>query len=88
MQCIENGLQPSKRTQIQVMSIPSTTLQIAINLYDSLCCTLHARSGVHSPYNIMDCPPRFRQTAFISVLPRTTTKSALGISSEDSKNKR
>lgn len=33
--------------------------QIAINLYNGLSCTLHARSGVHSPYNIMDCPPDF-----------------------------
>lgn len=32
---------------------------IAINLYNGLCGTLHARSGVHSPYNIMDCPPDF-----------------------------
>lgn len=32
---------------------------IAINLYNGLCGTLHAQSGVHSPYNIIDCPPDF-----------------------------
>lgn len=41
--------------------------QIPINLASGLCCTLHANPGVHSPYNIIDTPPRFRQTAFITI---------------------
>lgn len=31
--------------------------QIAINLYNGCCGTLHANPGVHSPYNILDTPP-------------------------------
>ncbi len=41
--------------------------QIAFNLYNGLCGTLHARSGVHCPYNLMECPLRFRQTAFMII---------------------
>ncbi len=39
--------------------------QVAINLYDSVCGTLHANPGVHSEYNIISSPQRFRQTAFL-----------------------
>ena len=49
--------------------------QIAINLYDGVCGTLHANPGVHSPYNIIDTPPRFRQTAFITIENGTTHRT-------------
>lgn len=73
------------------MSISSMThaKQVAINLYDGVCCTLHANPGVYSVSNTLPPPERarFAQTAFISVLPRTTTKSPRGTSSEDSENR-
>lgn len=63
--------------------------QIAINLVSGVCNTLHANPGVMSPSNILTPPHRLRfaQTAFISVLPRTTIKSPRETSSGDSKNK-
>lgn len=39
------------------MTLDREMKQIAINLYNNVSLTLHARSGVHLPYNIMDCPP-------------------------------
>lgn len=41
--------------------------QIPINLYSDVCCTLHANPGVHSLYNIITAPPRFRQTAVLVI---------------------
>lgn len=63
------------------------TKTIAINLYDGVCGTLHANPGVHSLYNLISAPPRFRQTAFLSVLPHITTKYLRETSSEGSENK-
>ncbi len=74
------------------MCTSSTThaRQIAINLIDNVCCTLHARPGVYSPSNVIPPPERIRfaQTSFMVVLPRTTTKYLRETSSEDSENKR
>ena len=63
------------------------TKTIAINLYDGVCGTLHANPGVHSLYNLISAPPRFRQTAFISVSPPTIIKYLRGTSSEDLESK-
>lgn len=38
--------------------------QIAINLYNGCCGTLHANPGVHCPYNIIDTPPDFGKQRF------------------------
>lgn len=73
------------------MSTSSTTRarQLAINLYQGVCGTLHAIGGTHCPSNILPPPNRvrFAQTAFISVLPPTTTNCRRETSSEDFKNK-
>lgn len=63
--------------------------QIAFNLYNGVCGTLHAIGGTHCPSNILPPPSRMRfaQTAFISVLPPTTIKHPRETSSEDFKNK-
>lgn len=63
--------------------------QIAINLYQGVCGTLHSVGGTHCPSNIFPPPNRvrFAQTAFISVLPPTTIKYPRETSSEYSENK-
>ena len=63
--------------------------QIAINLVSGVCNTLHANPGMMCPSNVLTPPHRLRfaQTAFISVLPPTTTKCRRETSSEDFKNK-
>lgn len=63
--------------------------QIAINLYQGVCGTLHAIGGTHCPSNILPPPERvrFAQTAFMAVLPRTIVKCHRETSSEDSRNK-
>lgn len=43
-------------------------IQIAINLVGSVANTIHANPGMHAPYNLLTCPPRFRQTAVLIVL--------------------
>lgn len=65
------------------------TKTIAINLYDGVCGTLHAIGGTQCPSNILPPPERMRfaQTAFLSVLPRITTKSPRETSSGAFKNK-
>lgn len=57
--------------------------QIAINLYAGVSCTLHANPGVQCAHNLVDCPPRFRQTAVMSVRVsrHTTAKSGCATSS-------
>lgn len=62
------------------------TKQIAINLYNGVSCTIRANDGVYCTYNTINCPPRFRQTAFLGVLPRTITKSLRETSSVDLKS--
>lgn len=66
------------------------TKQIAFNLVSGVCNTLHANPGVMSPSNVITPPHRLRfaQTAFMVVLPRTTTKYLRETPSEDSENKR
>ena len=63
--------------------------QIAINLYNGICGTLHAIGGTQCPSNILPPPERvrFAQTALMVVLPRTITKYRRETSSEDSRNK-
>jgi len=61
--------------------------QIGINLVDGVSCAIRANDGVHCAYNILNCPPRFRQTAFMVVSQPTITRSARETSSEDSENK-
>lgn len=41
--------------------------QIAINLVNGISCTIRANDGVHCAYNILNCPLRFRQTAFMII---------------------
>ena len=73
------------------MSTSSTTRarQLAINLYQGVCGTLHAVGGTHCPSNILPPPERvrFAQTAFMVVLPHIITKCRRETSSEDFKNK-
>ncbi len=41
--------------------------QIAINLVSDVSCTIRANDGVHCAYNILNAPPKYRQTAFIVI---------------------
>lgn len=40
---------------------------MAINLVNDVSCTIRANDGVHCAYNILNCPLRFRQTAFMII---------------------
>lgn len=64
--------------------------QIPINLCQGVSCTIRHNPGVMSPSNVITPPHRLRfaQTAFMTVLPHTTTKYLRETSSEDSENKR
>lgn len=61
--------------------------QIPINLVSGVSCTIRANDGLHCAYNLLDAPPKYRQTAFVVLSPPITTKSVLAISSEDSESK-
>lgn len=64
--------------------------QIPINLCQGVSCTIRHNPGVMSPSNVITPPNRLRfaQTAFMAVLPRTTTKYLRATSSADLENKR
>lgn len=61
--------------------------QIAINLVNGISCTVRANDGVHCAYNVLDAPLKYRQTAFVVLLPHIASKSVLATSSAGSENK-
>lgn len=42
-------------------------IQIPINLVAGVANTIHANPGMHAPYNLLNCPPRFRQVGVMEV---------------------
>lgn len=47
------------------------TKQIVINLYDGVAGTLRTRIDIQCPYNILECPRKFRTTGFLVINEKT-----------------